>query len=64
VNDDSVNRALVIEPASEQGFFFNSVSAYILQPGDMVAFSLHETGEYKYYCSMNRQLSGKITVIK
>ena len=62
VNLDNVDHALILERPAEHGRAVTSGGTHLLRPGDTFSISLNDAGEYTYFCSVNRLVSGTITV--
>ena len=61
-NRDDVDHILLLECVDENGDLIDSGGTDLLQPGSTFSITLTEPGQYTYYCSEDRALSGTITV--
>jgi plastocyanin len=61
-NQDKVDHILWIERVDAQGNRIDAGGTDLLQPGTMFTITLHDPGEYTYYCSADRKSFGTITV--
>ena len=61
-NRDVVDHIILLERVDEDGDLVDSGGTDLLQPGSTFSIALTEPGQYTYYCSEDRALSGTITV--
>lgn len=62
-NLDDVDHVLFLERRDESGEPVDSGGTDLLQPGSTFSIVLTEPGQYTYYCSEDRAVSGTITVL-
>jgi plastocyanin len=61
-NRDVVDHIILLERVDKDGDLVDSGGTDLLQPGSTFSITLTEPGQYTYYCSEDRALSGTITV--
>lgn len=62
-NQDNVDHLVLLERRNENGERIDSGGTNLLQPGSTFSIVLTEPGQYTYYCSEDRAVSGTITVL-
>jgi hypothetical protein len=61
-NRDVVDHIILLERVDKDGDLVDSGGTDLLQPGSTFSIILTEPGQYTYYCSEDRALSGTISV--
>lgn len=62
-NRDDIDRILILKRTDKDGALVDVGGTDLLQAGTTFSITLIEPGEYTYYCSKDRTITGHITVL-